>query len=101
MTNTIKEQFVSDMQVGGLSAGSRKQYLNCVNGFFKETWLAPDAVTERDVQQFLISLRDKDVASETFRGYRFALAFFFEQTMQRDWALFKKKLKRPLNVDSL
>ena len=101
MTNTIKDQFVSDMQVAGLAAGSKKQYLNCINAFFKETWLAPDAVTERDVQQFLISLNDKDVARETFRGYRFALVFFFEQTMQRDWALFKKKLRRPRSIGFL
>ena len=91
MTNTIKEQFVVDMQVAGLVTGSQERYLGCVNAFFKETWLAPDAVTERDVQQFLVSLSDKDVAGETFRGYRFALAFFFGNTLQRDWALFKKK----------
>jgi len=98
MTNTIKDQFVSDMQVAGLAAGSQERYLGCVNVFFRETWLAPDAVTEPDVQQFLISLRDKDVAGETFRGYRFALFFFFKQTMQCDWALFKKKSRRPRSV---
>jgi site-specific recombinase XerD len=95
MTNTIKEQFVSDMQLAGLAVGSQKRYLGCVNTFFQETWLSPDSVTEREVQQFFISLREKDVAGETFRGYRFALAFFFEHTMQRDWALFKKKSRRP------
>lgn len=101
MTNTIKDQFVSDMQVAGLVAGSQERYLGCVNAFFRETWLAPDAATERDVQQFLISLRDKGVAGETFRGYRFALAFFFEQTMRRDWPLFKKKLRRPQSIACL
>jgi hypothetical protein len=95
MTNTIKDQFMADMQVAGLVAGTQERYLGCVNVFFKETWLAPQAVTERDVQQFFIALRAKDVARETFRGYRFALAFFFEHTMQRDWPLFKKKLRRP------
>jgi len=101
MTNTIKDQFVADMQVAGLAAGSQKQYLNCVNAFLKETWLAPDAVTEHDVQQFLLWLRDRDVAGETFRGYRFALAFFFENTLRRDWALFKKKSKRPQSIACL
>ena len=101
MTNTIKDQFTADMQLAGLAAGSQKRYLGCVNAFFQETWLSPDAVTERDVQQFFIALRARDVAGETFRGYRFALAFFFENTLGRDWPLFKKKLKRPLNADSL
>ena len=98
MTNTIKDQFVVDMQVAGLVAGSQERYLGCVNAFFRETWLTPDAVTESDVQQFLISLRDKGVAGETFRGYRFALFFFFENTLRRDWALFKKKLRRSQSI---
>lgn len=101
MTNTIKDQFVVDMQVAGLVAGSQDRYLGCVNAFFRETWLTPDAVTEHDVQQFLISLRDRDVAGETFRGYRFALAFFFENTLRRDWPLFKKKLRRPRSIACL
>ena len=95
MTNSIRDQFMADMQVAGLAESSSKQYLNCINAFFRETWLAPDAVTERDVQQYLLWLRDKDVARETFRGVRFALGFFFEQTLRRDWDLFKKKFKRP------
>ena len=95
MTNTIKDQFMADMQLAGLVSGTQARYLGCVNVFFKETWLAPHAVTECDVQQFLIALRDKDMARETFRGYRFALAFFFAHTMQRDWPLFKKKSRPP------
>ncbi len=94
MTNTVKDQFVEDMKLAGMASGTQDRYLGCVNVFFKETWLAPDTVTERDVQHFLITLRDKDVARETFRGYRFALSFFFEHTMQRDWPLFKKKSRR-------
>ncbi len=95
MTNTIRDQFVSDMQLAGLTSGSQKRYLGCVNAFFRETWLSPEAITERDVQQFFIALRAKDVAGETYRGYRFALAFFFEETLQCNWSLFKKKSRRP------
>ena len=86
------------MQVCGLSEGSQKQYLSAVNVFFRETWLGADSVTERDVQEFLVSLRGRDVARETFRGYRHALQFLFCQTLGCDWPLFKKKLsRRPKN----
>jgi len=98
MTNAIRDQFVADMQLAGLVDGSQERYLGCVNAFFRETWLAPHAVTEQDVQRFLIMLRERDVAGETFRGYRFALRFFFVHTLQRDWALFKKKLRRPRSI---
>lgn len=90
MSNTIKDQFVRDMQVAGLSAGTQARYLSCVNGFLKATWASPPSVTEQDVQDFLIGLRDAQVARETFRGHRYALQFLFENTLGRDWALFKK-----------
>jgi hypothetical protein len=90
MSNTIKEQFVRDMQVAGLSAGTQARYLSCVNGFMKACWVSPDSATERQVQDFLIGLREAEAARETFRGYRYALQFLFVNTLDRDWALFKK-----------
>jgi len=90
MSNEIREQFVRDMQVAGFSEGTQTRYLSLVNGFFKETWLEPEAVTERSVQDFFIALRDKKVARETFRGHRFALQFLFSNTLRRDWEFFKK-----------
>lgn len=94
MSSEIKEQFGRDMQVAGLAPESQRRYRTSVNGFFRETWLDPRSVTERDVQDFFISLREKNVARETFRGYRFALQFFFVNTLGRDWALFKKNFGR-------
>ncbi len=70
MTNEIRDQFVRDMQVAGLSSGTQTRYVSSVDGFFKSAWLAPEAVCERDVQGFLIALREQGVARETFRGYR-------------------------------
>lgn len=90
MSNAIRDQFVRDMQVAGLSAGTQTRYLSCVNGFLKSTWVSPPLATEREVQDFLIGLRDAQVARETFRGHRYALQFLFANTLGRDWALFKK-----------
>ncbi len=90
MSNAIRDQFVRDMQVAGLSTGTRTRYLSCVNGFLKASWVSPSTVTEREVQDFLIGLREAKVARETFRGYRYALQFLFMNTLGRDWPLFKK-----------
>ena len=90
MSNEIRDQFVRDMQVAGLSAGTQRRYVSSVNGFFKSTWASPESATERDVQSFLIAQRDLGVARETFRGYRYALQFLFVNTLGRDWPLFKK-----------
>jgi hypothetical protein len=90
MLHAMRDQFVRDMQVAGLSSGTQTRYLSSVNGFFKDTWLEPASVAERDVQDFLIALRAQGVARETFRGYRYALQFLFANSLGRDWALFKK-----------
>jgi len=87
------------MQVAGLSPGTQGQYLSSVDLFFRGTWLSAQAATEQDVQEFLISLRDRDVARETFRGYRYALEFLFANTLGREWPLFKKNsVRRPSSV---
>jgi len=90
MSNEIRDQFVRDMQVAGLSVGTQRRYVSSVNGFLKSTWTSPQSATERDMQDFLIAQRDLGVARETFRGYRYALQFLFANTLGRDWALFKK-----------
>jgi len=98
MSNGIRDQFVQDMQVAGLAAGTQAQYLSSVDLFFKATWLSAEAVGEKDVQGFLIALRDRDVARETFRGYRWALECLFVNTLGRDWPLFKKNFVRRRSI---
>ena len=90
MSNDIREQFMRDMQVAGLTPGTQQRYVSSVNVFLKSTWMSPETTTERDVQDFLIAQRDLGVARETFRGYRYALQFLFVNTLSRDWPLFKK-----------
>ena len=94
MSNVIRDQFVRDMQVAGLSAGTQEQYLSCVDLFFRSTWVSAESAGEKDVQGFLISLRERDAARETFRGYRYALESLFVNTLGRDWPLFKKNCAR-------
>lgn len=89
-TNALMAQFVRDMQVAGHCDGTQHAYLEAVQRFIQTTWLAPAAATEADFQSYLITLRRRDVAGETFRVQRFALQFLFQNTLARDWAIFKK-----------
>jgi hypothetical protein len=88
--NPIREQFVRDMQAAGLSEASQKRYLKNVDIFFRTVWAAPEDITERMMQDFIIAVRNRDVARETFRGYFYALRFFFLTTMRREWPSLKK-----------
>ena len=90
MTNPIRDQFIRDMQAGGLAETTQAHYLTNVDVFFKTVWTAPEDVTEAMVKEFVIAARNRDVARETFRGYWYALRFFFRVTMRREWESLKK-----------
>lgn len=89
-TNPMMEQFVRDMAVAGHGEGTQATYLGAVQQFIQATWTSPAEATEAQLQSYLIALRERDVAGETFRVQRFALQFFFQNTLVRDWTLFKK-----------
>lgn len=91
----IKAQFLKDMQVAGLSQATQHRYEKNVNFFFKTVWCAPEDVTEEMVKDFIIGVRDRDVARETFRGYVYALKCLFLNTMHRDWDFLKKTALAP------
>jgi hypothetical protein len=89
-SNPLMAQFVRDMQVAGHGEGTQATYLGAVQQFIQATWTSPREATEVQLQSYLVGLRARDVAGETFRVQRFALQFLFQNTLGRDWALFKK-----------
>lgn len=84
----LRAQFVKDMETAGLSKATQQRYLKNVDLFFKSAWYSPAEVTEAMVQDFIISVRNRDVARERFRGYHYALKCFFVNTVGCDWPLF-------------
>jgi len=89
-SNPLMAQFVRDMAVAGHGEGTQATYLGAVQQFIQATWTSPREATEAQLQTYLIGLRQRDVAGETFRVQRFALQFLFQNTLSRDWPLFKK-----------
>lgn len=89
-TNALMEQFVRDMAVAGHGEGTQATYLGAVQQFILATWTSPEQATQAQLQSYLIALRQRDVAGQTFRVQRFALQFLFQNTLARDWPLFKK-----------
>lgn len=89
-THPLMERFVRDMAVAGLAESTQHAYLEAVQRFIQTTWLTPDAASEADFQSYLIGLRQREVAGQTFRVQRFALQLLFQNTLGRDWPIFKK-----------
>lgn len=89
--NHLKSQFLSDMELAGLAAASRRTYLDAVEQLIKYYWCSPADLTESQVNHYLLERHRQNPAKGTFKVLRFALRFFFHQTLGCDWHLFKKK----------
>ena len=89
--NQLKAQFLTDMELAGLAPASRRTYLDAVEQIIRFYWCSPAELTELQVNQYLLERHRRNPAKGTFKVIRFALRFFFQQTLGCDWHLFKKK----------
>jgi hypothetical protein len=89
--NTLKRQFVANMELAGMGLAARKRYLFAVERLMQHYWCSPAELTEQQVHDYMLNRHRQDPAKTTFKVMFFALRLFFQQTLSRDWPLFKKK----------
>ena len=89
--NILKAKFIRDMELAGMTEPSRKRYLFSVDRLIKHYWCSPAELTEQQVSDYIADRQRQKPAKGTFKSMHFALRFFFQATLERDWSLFKKK----------
>ena len=94
-SSVIRQQVISDMKMAGLSAKTQEDYLGIIDRFFGRVWVAPEQVTEQMVMEYLKAKVQLGVTPGTLRPMRYALQFFFQNTLGHDWGLFKKESPLP------
>ena len=83
---------IEDMILAGYTPGTRQTYLDQVQCLAKHYMIAPERLTEQQVRDYFIYLREqKKVARGTFETARAGIRFCFFITLDRDWPLFSKK----------
>jgi hypothetical protein len=83
---------IQDLKLAGLSDGTRREYLRAVRQLAAYYMLAPDRLTERQVQNYILYVRDElGVAKGTFAPLLAGLKFFYLNTLGYEWPLFTKK----------
>ena len=83
---------IEDMTLAGYTPGTRRTYIDQVRRLAKHYMIAPERLTEKQVRDYFIYLReDKKVARGTFETARAGIRFCFFMTLDRDWPLFSKK----------
>ena len=86
----IRQQVIADMKMAGHSARTQMNYLDIMDRFVRGVWLGPEQVTEKMLADYLNAQIERGVAYGTFKPIRHALQFLFQNTLRRDWDLFKK-----------
>lgn len=90
MSSSVKQQVIDDLKMAGLAPTTQKLYLDIIVRFVKRTRIRPQDATEGQVAEYLRGLIGSGRCQGTIAPIRGALRFVFENTLGRDWTLFKK-----------
>ena len=96
MSNSVKQQVIEDLQMAGLAPATRKLYLALIVRFVNRTRTRPQDATEAQVAEYLRGLIRQGQCQGTIRPVRSALQFVFQNTLGRQWGLFKKGSPPPV-----
>ena len=93
----LRECMIRDMELAGFTRGTQQTYIGAVVKLQEHYHTRPDRLSEKQVQQYILWLRDeKDVAKGTFQTSWYGLKFFYYRTLAVDWPLFtRKKVRQP------
>ncbi len=88
----LRNRMLRDLQLAGLGQGTSQRYVRAVHQLSAYYMLPPDQLTERQVEEYLLYVRDElGVAKGTFEPLVAGLKFFYLRTLGYDWPLFSKK----------
>ncbi len=88
----LRNRMIQDMKLAGLVEGTAKEYLRAVRQLAAYYMVAPDRLSERQVQDYILYVRDElGVAKGTFAPLLAGLKFFYVNTLGYEWPLFAKK----------
>jgi hypothetical protein len=88
----LRDRLIQDLKLAGLVDGTQREYLRAVRQLAAYYMIAPDRLSERQVQDYVLYVRDElGVAKGTFEPMFAGLKFFYVNTMGYRWALFTKK----------
>ncbi len=88
----LRKQMIQDMKLAGLVEGTRREYLRAVRQLAAYYMTPPDRLRERQVQDYIVYVRDElGIAKGTFAPLFAGLKFFYVNTLGYDWALLTKK----------
>jgi len=105
----LRRRMLEDMQLHGLSDGTREAYVRAVTNLAAYYGRSPDQLAEEHVRSFFVHLiKERRLARTTIGVYRYAIQFFYETTLKRPWPVFdliqpkqRKRLPVVLSIEEV
>jgi integrase/recombinase XerD len=83
----LRQRMIEDMQLHGLAAKTQDAYVRAVKQLAEHYHKSPDVITEEELRQYFLYLKnDKHASASTYTVVLCGLKFFYERTLQREWA---------------
>lgn len=80
----LRDRMVQEMRVRDFSLRTIEAYVAAVRGVTKHYGRAPDTLTDEEIHQYLIHVREqRQLAASTCQQIRYGLKFFYEVTVRR------------------
>lgn len=85
----LRKRMIECLQLRGLSARTQESYVRAVRQLAEHYHKAPDLITEEELRQYFLFLKNvKHYSRNTSTIAICGIRFFYEQTLQRNWATF-------------
>jgi len=90
--SALRDRLSQDLKLAGLDPGTQQVYVRAVRQLAAYYMRSPDQLDERQVEDYVLYVRDElGAAKGTFEPMWAGLKFFFRHTLGREWPLFTKK----------
>ena len=96
----LSQKMTRDMAIRGLKKNTQVLYLLAIRTLYEFYQTSPELLSDDDVQRFIFSLIERDLAWGTINAYVAGLRFFYGKTLKQDLERFvipcpKKRKKLP------
>jgi site-specific recombinase XerD len=90
----LRQRFIEDMQLRGLSKPTQVAYVRVVRNLAAYYHKSPDQISEEELRQYFLYLKnERQVSRSTSTIALCGIKLFYEQTLQREWPVLQ--LVRP------
>jgi len=84
----LRQKMIEDMQLRGLSARTQETYVRVVRQLAEYYGKSPEQVSEAELRGYFLYLKnEKQAARSTCTQALCGVKFFYQQTLQREWAI--------------